>query len=262
MRRADRLFQIVHYLQGRRLTTATQLASWLQVSERTIYRDIQVLSTSGVPIEGESGVGYRLRKGFHLPPLMFTVEELQALTIGARMIDAWSGDLLGQQARSALAKITAAMPTPRQHTIETTRLYAPNFCREAQQHAQRFDQIHHTINQRLRCEIDYCDAQQQPSRRYIWPLALYFWGYVWTLGAWCEKRQDFRTFRLDRILNLIPLAEHYPDEQGKRLTDFLQKMKQRTEPVTTSDHADTASQSIDQRNILASPDTSSTTATG
>lgn len=234
MRRADRLFQIVHYLQGRRLTTATQLASWLQVSERTIYRDVQVLSTSGVPIEGESGVGYRLRKGFHLPPLMFTVEELQALTIGARMIDAWSGDLLGQQARSALAKITAAMPMPRQQTIETTRLYAPNFCRDAQQHAQRFDQIHLAINQRLRCQIDYCDAQQQPSRRHIWPLALYFWGYVWTLGAWCETRQDFRNFRLDRMQNLTPQAEQYPDEQGKRLSDFLHNMQQRQDQRATS----------------------------
>ena len=104
MRRADRLFQIVHYLQGRRLTTAAQLADWLHVSERTIYRDIQVLSLSGVPIEGETGIGYRLRKEFHLPPIMFSQEELEALTIGARMVSAWSGDQLGNQAGVPLAR--------------------------------------------------------------------------------------------------------------------------------------------------------------
>lgn len=226
MRRADRLFQIVQYLQGRRLTTAAQLATWLQVSERTIYRDIQDLSISGVPIEGEAGVGYRLRKEFHLPPLMFTVAELQALTIGARMVAAWSGEQLGQQARSALSKITAALPQGKQHNIENTRLYAPIVCQpKRQQGATVFDQIHRAIQDQHRCQVDYLDAKQARTERYIWPLALYFWGYTWSLGAWCEHRQDFRNFRLDRIQQLSLLDEHYPDQEGKRLADFVRHMQ-------------------------------------
>lgn len=226
MRRADRLFQIVQFLQGRRLTTAAQLAEWLQVSERTIYRDVQDLSASGVPIEGEAGVGYRLRKEFHLPPLMFTVAEIQALTIGARMVAAWSGESLGREARSALSKITAALPQGKQHNIENTRLYAPIVCRPSRQHgATLFDQIHQAIEVRHRCLVRYTDAKQAHTERYIWPLALYFWGYTWSLGAWCEHRQDFRNFRLDRILALDLLEEHYPDEAGKRLADFVRHMQ-------------------------------------
>ncbi len=233
MRRADRLFKIVHYLQGRRLTTAAQLALWLQVSERTIYRDIQVLSTSGVPIEGESGVGYRLRKEFHLPPIMFTEDELQALTIGARMVSAWSGDDLGNQARSALAKITSALPVSKQHSIDSTHLYAPILCPQQRQNGiTLFDQIHQAIQLQWRCEVCYSDAKHQPSQRHIWPLALYFWGYTWTLGAWCEERHDFRNFRLDRIQQLTVLSEHYPDESGKRLPDFVRQMQENEYNVT------------------------------
>jgi predicted DNA-binding transcriptional regulator YafY len=229
MRRADRLFQIVQYLQGRRLTTAAQLAAWLQVSERTIYRDIQSLSTSGVPVDSEAGVGYRLRKEFNLPPLMFTEAEIQALTIGARMVAAWSGEALGHNARSALTKITAALPTSKQHSIEATRLYAPILCHEQRQNgATLFDQVHQAIQLQLRCQLSYADAQSNLSERHIWPLALHFWGYSWTLGAWCEQRQDFRNFRLDRIQQLQLLAEHYPDESGKRLSDFVHQMQSNT----------------------------------
>ena len=101
MRRADRLLRIVQFLRGRRLTTAQQLAKWLQVSERTVYRDIRDLSLTGTPIEGEAGVGYRLRGGFELPPLMFELEEIEALTLGARMVEAWSSPQLGAAALSA-----------------------------------------------------------------------------------------------------------------------------------------------------------------
>src|ERR1700722_16893337 len=108
VRRADRLFQIVQHLRGRRLTTAAQLAGWLQVSERTVYRDIRDLSLSGVPVEGEAGVGYRLSKGFDLPPIMFTLDEVEAMVAGARMIETWAGPVLGGHARSAIAKIALA----------------------------------------------------------------------------------------------------------------------------------------------------------
>jgi biotin operon repressor len=110
MRRADRLFQITQYLRGRRLTTARQLAQWLSVSERTVYRDIRDLSLSGVPVDGEAGVGYRIKPGYDLPPLMFNADEIDALVIGMRMVQAWGGPQLGASAASALAKVVLACP--------------------------------------------------------------------------------------------------------------------------------------------------------
>src|SRR5207237_9475082 len=127
MRRADRLFRIVQQLRGRRLTTAAQLAGRLGVSLRTVYRDVRDLSLSGVPIEGEAGVGYRLRAGFDVPPLMFTLNEIEALAVGARMVEAWGGPVLAEGARTAIEKIVAALPPDRRLAVERTRLYAPGF---------------------------------------------------------------------------------------------------------------------------------------
>src|SRR5882757_596541 len=127
MRRADRLFQIVQFLRGRRLTTAAFLAGRLGVSLRTVYRDVRDLSLSGVPIEGEAGVGYRLRAGFEVPPLMFTLDEIESLAVGARMVEAWGGPVLAESARTAMEKIVAALPTERRSAVERTRLYAPGF---------------------------------------------------------------------------------------------------------------------------------------
>src|SRR5258705_12420485 len=127
MRRADRLFQIVQFLRGRRLTTAAFLAGRLEVSWRTVYRDVRDLSLSGVPVEGEAGVGYRLRSGFDVPPLMFTLNEIEALAVGARMVEAWGGPVLADSARTAIEKIVAALPADRRLAVDKTRLYAPAF---------------------------------------------------------------------------------------------------------------------------------------
>jgi biotin operon repressor len=127
MRRADRLFEIVQYLRGRRLTTAAQLAQWLEVSERTIYRDIADLAASGVPIDGEAGVGYRLHPHFDLPPLMFDYEEIDALVMGARFVESWGGPRLAHAARGALVKIAAALPEQKRAAVQESRLFAPGF---------------------------------------------------------------------------------------------------------------------------------------
>jgi predicted DNA-binding transcriptional regulator YafY len=124
MRRADRLFQIVQILRRRRLTTARQLADRLCISERTVYRDIRDLIASGVPVEGEAGVGYRLR-GFDLPPLMFTREEVEALVLGARIVQSWTDPELAGAAAEAIAKIEAVLPQDRSHLVQGTQLYAP-----------------------------------------------------------------------------------------------------------------------------------------
>lgn len=222
MRRADRLFQIVHHLRGRRLTTAAQLASWLEVSERTVYRDIRDLSISGVPVEGEAGVGYRLSSGFDLPPIMFTMDEIEALVAGARMIEAWGGSALGSHVRSALSKIALALPKVRREEIDRTRLFAPGF-HIPPGAAAGLETARQAIVQRRKLYLDYTDSAQRASRRILHPLALYFWGTTWSLVAWCESRNDFRNFRLDRIRSLEISAEKFEEVPGRTLDDFVKK---------------------------------------
>jgi predicted DNA-binding transcriptional regulator YafY len=224
VRRADRLFRIVQYLRGRRLTTAAFLAGRLGVSLRTVYRDVRDLSLSGVPVEGEAGVGYRLQAGFDVPPLMFTLNEIEALAIGARMVEAWGGPVLADSARTAIEKIVAALPAERRMAVEQTRLYAPNFHVDAAAMA-RFEAVRSAIGERRVLRLDYRDAQGRGSERLVWPIALYFWGGTWTLGAWCETRDNWRNFRVDRIAELAQLERRYPDQAGRRLADYLRAMQ-------------------------------------
>ena len=224
MRRADRLFQIAQYLRGRRLTTARQLADWLSVSERTIYRDIRDLSLSGVPVEGEAGVGYRVKAGFDLQPLMFSPDEIDALVIGMRMVQAWGGPQLAASAAAALAKVTLALPKEKRDFVEATALFAPSFHID-QTHGERLETIRQAIGKRSKLRLDYVDAQARATQRVVWPLALYFWGGGWSIAAWCETRMDFRSFRLDRIQSL-DVADFYPDQSGRRIADFVRAARQ------------------------------------
>ncbi|MGE5615799.1 MAG: helix-turn-helix transcriptional regulator [Bacillota bacterium] len=219
MRRADRLFRLVQLLRGRRFATAKFLAESLEVSERTVYRDVRDLSLSGVPIEGEAGVGYALRKGFDLPPLMFDYDEIEALTAGARMIQAWSSPRLARAAQSALDKISAALPADKRIAMDRTPLFAPSF------HVDRslgemLETMREAIVSGRRLSFAYTDEGGRESVRIVRPLGLYFWGERWTLAAWCESREDFRNFRLDRVKDAA-IGKRFPDEDGKRLDDFL-----------------------------------------
>lgn len=212
MRRADRLFQIIQYLRNRRLTTASWLAEKLEVSERTIYRDIQDLMLSGTPIEGEAGVGYVLRKGFDIPPIMFTKDEIEALVIAARMAKTWAGTKLARSAEFALDKIEAVLPDNLKNELEKPRLFVPNIF-EDNETANLLDEIRETINTHNIIKISYSSIKEIKTERTIRPLGLFFWGKVWTLAAWCELRQDYRSFRVDRIEN-ITLTENKFDEDG------------------------------------------------
>lgn len=223
MGRADRLFQIAQYLRGRRLTTARQLADWLAVSERTIYRDIRDLSLSGVPVEGEAGVGYRVKAGFDLQPLMFSPDEIDALVIGMRMVQAWGSPQLAASSIAALAKITLALPKDRRDFVESSALFAPAFHINPA-HGERLELIRQAIGRRQKLQLDYVDAKEQASQRITWPLALYFWGGTWSIAAWCETRADFRSFRLDRV-RALAAAGDYPDRSGQRLPDFVRAAK-------------------------------------
>jgi predicted DNA-binding transcriptional regulator YafY len=221
MRRADRLFEIVHFLQGRRLTTAAQLAEWLEVSERTVYRDIADLLASGVPIDGEAGVGYRLHPHFELPPLMFSHNEVDALVAGARLIEAWGSSGLATGARSALAKIAAVLPPDKRRTLEASPIHAPQFFIDTHT-SQYMDAVRSAISEQTVLRLHYEDADGGVSQRDIWPLGIFYWGNRWTVGAWCELRQDFRTFRLDRIMELTRSERRFISTPGRRLEEYLQ----------------------------------------
>ncbi len=199
MRRADRLFQIVQHLRGGRLTTAAQLAERLEVSERTIYRDIADLIGSGVPIDGEAGVGYLMREGFDLPPLMFSRDEIVALTAGARLIRAWGGKSMAAAAEEALVKIRAVLPEDARDRAASVQVHAFQMPELTDATRDRLDAIEAAIEARTRLDIAYQTEDGTMSARVIHPLGLWFWGKVWTLVAWCELRTDFRMFRVDRI---------------------------------------------------------------
>lgn len=205
MRRADRLFQIVSLLRRRRFVTAAWLAQRLEVSERTIYRDVRDLIGSGVPIEGEAGVGYRLSKHFDLPPMMFNVDEIQALVLGARMVEVWGDDDLRRAARSVLDKTEAVLPPKLRPRVHDTALFALSF-RASAAVREVMGPIRRAVDEHRKLSLHYRDADEQRSERVVRPLGLYFWGMTWTLGAWCELRQDFRNFRLDRI-DVVELRE-------------------------------------------------------
>lgn len=226
MRRADRLFQIVQYLRGGRLTTAALLAETLEVSERTIYRDIADLQASGVPIDGEAGVGYVMRNGYDLPPLMFTRDEIVALVAGARLIRAWGGAAMARAAEEALVKIESVLPDAERARANQVEIHA--IAQEMTPQVRvRIDEIEHAVEERRRLALAYIDAEDRTTERTVRPLGLWFWGKVWTLVAWCELRNDFRMFRLDRITRMDNGGEVFRPERGKTLTDFYRTMEER-----------------------------------
>ncbi len=199
MRRANRLFDIIEYLRrAKRVVTAQELARELEVSVRTIYRDVADLQASRVPIEGEAGLGYVLRSGYELPPLMFTEDEIEALVFGARMVRAWGDAAFTGAADAAVAKIAAVLPEAISRQTERIEIHsiAPGMTEAVR---ERIDAIERATEMRLRLALDYADAEGARTERVVRPLGLWFWGRVWTLVAWCELREDFRMFRLDRI---------------------------------------------------------------
>jgi len=225
MRRADRLFQIVQHLRARRLTTARQLAAWLAVSERTIYRDIQDLSLSGVPVEGEAGSGYRMGREFEVRPIMFTLDEVEALVAGLRMVESWGGPALAAASRTALAKVTLALPVARREEVERSRLFAPDFHLRPET-GEVLELVRRAIGEQRRLKFDYSDQEGQASARSARPLGLYYWGATWTLAAWCEMRRDFRNFRIDRM-NSPAAGEPFAFEPDKSLDAFIAAMRAR-----------------------------------
>lgn len=226
MRRADRLFDLVQRLRGRRLSTAAQLAQAMEVSVRTVYRDVADLQARGVPIEGEAGVGYRLRPGYLLPPLMFTSAEAQALVAAVRMAQPRLDASLAAEAEAALGKILAVLPAEARAAAESLAIFAPDAGIDPAVRA-RLLALRQAVAARRRVRLDYRDEGGQATQRRVWPLGCFFWGSVWTLAGWCELREDFRSFRLDRVADLAVLDETYPQAAGRTLADLLRAVTMR-----------------------------------
>ena len=220
MRRADRLFQIVQLVRGRRLSTAEFIAQRLEVSARTVYRDIADLQAQGVPIEGEAGVGYRMRAGFDLPPLMFTKDEAQALVAAVRVAQPRLDLALAEQADAALSKILAVLPAAARVAAESLAVYAPPYGPDTATR-ERLEVLRVAAESRHKLGFEYTDLKGAVSQRNVRPLGCFFWGEVWTLASWCETRADFRSFRVDRIGALEVRPERFRDEPGKTLADLM-----------------------------------------
>ncbi len=220
MRRADRLFEIIQILRRRKLARAQDLAEKLEVSERTIYRDISDLMASGVPIEGEAGVGYILRGGYDLPPIMFDEQEIEALVLGVRIVESWADPKLAEAAGNVIAKVEAVIPDRLRRHMAETALLAPADHR-AEPIAIDPGDLRRAVRDRNKVHFSYRDAEERLTERSVRPLALAFYGPVWLLASWCELRQDFRSFRLDRMNELVVLEETFRLEPGKTIDDFL-----------------------------------------
>jgi predicted DNA-binding transcriptional regulator YafY len=216
----------VQMLRSGRLKTAHALAERLQVSERTIYRDVRDLQLAGQPIEGEAGVGYTLRREFDLPPLMFTPEEITALVLGARLVQAWGGAQSVIAANSALARIEAVLPPELAARLDKIALYAPGGYHMMPAHRHMLDDLHAACLSCTVVEFGYTRLNEDSSRaeqRIVRPLALAFWSGVWTLAAWCETRDDFRNFRMDRIEDLHVTNRNFKQKRGQRLEDLMKQ---------------------------------------
>jgi len=222
LRPADRLFQIVLELGRGRVLTAKFLADMLEVSERTIYRDIADLMASGVPVDGEAGVGYRLHRGYQVPPMMFDQDELQALLFGAGVAKRWGDSDMAAAADRILNKVDAVLPERLRGELNSNALVVPTVAgNQSEQTTAQLGSVRDAINGRKRFSMSYLDANGGATERVVWPLTLLYWGFSWTLGAWCELRNDFRSFRIDRIGEAEALLGQFPDESGKRLADYF-----------------------------------------
>lgn len=225
MRRADRLFQMVQILRRKRLVTALQLASELHISERTVYRDIQDLVLSGIPISGEAGMGYSLPRNFDLPPMMFTAEELDALVLGTRIVGAWGDPDLAKAAQAVLDKVRVVIPERMRGQLDEPILFAPDFHIPYEATAQ-LGEIRAAIKARKRIGLLYLSGEVELTYREVRPLGLFYWGRWWSLAAWCELRQGFRSFRIDRIADANVLDSTWEENPQQNLAAFLRHQEE------------------------------------
>ena len=214
MSRTQRLFDLIQILRRHRYpVTGKQLADELDVSLRTLYRDIATLQTQGASIEGEPGLGYVLRPGFMLPPLMFSEEEIEALVLGSRWVARRTDKKLRIAATNVLAKISAVLPEDLRHQLEFSGLLIGPVKTAIENDDEKEALIRYAIRREYKLQMTYIDVKGDASERLIWPLALGFFEEVHVIVAWCELRLDFRHFRTDRIAKLMQCETRYPQRR-------------------------------------------------
>ena len=220
MRRSDRLFDIIQRLRtASGPVTAAALAADLEVTPRTVYRDIATLQARRVPIEGAAGVGYLLRRGFDLPPLMFTVDEVEAIAVGARMVRRLRDPKLQEAAESVLAKVTVVVPD----ALRASLAASPVFVSEGDAVAATgvdMAELRAAIRDSRKLHIAYADESGRRTHRTIWPIAMAYYVDVTLVGAWCELRADYRNFRVERIQSSKVLEEHFDQENGRLFREW------------------------------------------
>lgn len=217
MRRAERLFDVIQVLRtAKSPITAARLAERLEVTVRTIYRDIAALQARDVPIEGAAGLGYMLRRGFELPPVMFTADELDAISIGVRMVRRLRDPALETAAESVLSKITTIVPDRLKPDVAEPAIFI-SAGNAASPHGIRTADVRLAIRRSRKVRITYRDAMERHTSRTIWPIALAYYVDVTLIGAWCELRSDFRHFRVERVVSSTILDEQYSTDGGKLL---------------------------------------------
>lgn len=227
MRRADRLFDIIQILRtAARPITAAALADKLEVTARTIYRDIAALQGSRVPIEGAPGLSYVLRRGFDLPPLMFTTEEIDAIAIGVRLLRRLRDPKLQDAAESVLGKLSAVVPQPLQSQLVAAPLYVSDGSAPAVTGID-LSQLRTAIRETRKLAIAYADEEGARTERTIWPIAMAYYVDVTLVGAWCELRNDFRHFRVDRILSSQMLDQRFSADSHRLTAEWLGLRKDR-----------------------------------
>ena len=219
MRRSDRLFDLLQILRDGRLHTAQAMAQHLGVSVRTIYRDMETLQASGVPVEGERGVGYKATGAITLPPLSLTPAELEALNLGIAIVAEAADPDLARAAASLGDKVDALLPEQAISESDKWKFAVYPFADAARGFA-RMPTLRSAIKARQKLRLRYVGPDGTTSSRTVRPLHVEYWGRVWTLTAWCELRDDFRVFRVDLIEEATALPELFGDEPGKTLADF------------------------------------------
>ena len=229
MARSQRLLELIQVLRRHRQPVSGQaLADELSVSLRTVYRDIQTLIGQGATIDGEAGLGFVLRPGFVLPPLMFSDEELEALVLGLRWVAQRTDASFEHAAMNALAKIAAVLPDDLRNNVEGIGLIAvPSRDADAR---HDLAPIRAAIRSEQMVVLDYADVKGEHTRRTIWPIALAFFESSRVLAAWCELRQDFRHFRIDRIIALHETGQRYPQRRRVLMKQWreIEKIAERT----------------------------------
>lgn len=220
MRRTDRLFDIIQILRDGKLHRAQDIAARLEVSTRTIYRDMDTLVASGVPVEGERGVGYMITEAISLPPLNLTVAELEALNLGMAIVAEAADPDLKAAALSLADKVDAVLPTKTIADADQWKFAVYPFADAARGFAH-LPTLRAAIRAKQKLCLTYTSKDARVTTRTIRPLHMEYWGRIWTLTSWCELRDDFRVFRVDLIQTAEALPELFVDEPGKTLADYV-----------------------------------------